>query len=152
MKEAFRTDTNTDPESAKGRTLLAMHFTTELLQVSGENYRSLRGPNETSNPTVSLVEAAFKVCNNQDNKDKRLMKQFLAALIHPPPREHPGGLSRQDRPPKSCLGQNHCASLSERGPLEGEWPERPPAGCLRGNPDWPQFLVNPLDERFLNTN
>lgn len=107
-------------------------------------------------PLSALVEEVFKVCNNQDlmdSKNKRLMKQFLAALIHPPPREqHPGGLSWLDRPPRSCRGPSHCASFSERGPLEGEWPELPPVGCPRGNPDWPQFLVNPLDDRFSNTN
>ena len=39
------------PRVYQGRTLLARHFTTELLQVSGENCRSLR---LGSNPIVSL--------------------------------------------------------------------------------------------------
>lgn len=36
VKEAIQDRHQYRPESAKGRTLLAMHFTTELLQVSGE--------------------------------------------------------------------------------------------------------------------
>ena len=53
------------------------------------------------------------------NKDKRLIKktQLLAALIHPPPREDPGGPRRLDRPPKKLPGPEPICLLSV--PLEG---------------------------------
>ena len=69
-------------------------------------------------PLSALVEAAFKVCNNRDlmdNKDKRLMKQFLAALIHPPPQGNPAGPRWLDRPSRSLLGLNQGAFVRKGG-------------------------------------
>lgn len=64
LTEAFRKDTNTDPESAEGRTLSAMHFIT---QATPDIWRKLQelevGPQI---PLSTLAEEAFKVKNNRD--------------------------------------------------------------------------------------
>ena len=37
--------------------------------------------------------------------------QLLAVLIHPPPQGDIEGMGKLDRPPRSCLGPNQCASV-----------------------------------------
>ena len=89
VTEAFRKSTNTDPESAEGRSLLAMHFITQSSPHIRRKLQKLEAGPQT--PSSTLVEEAFKVYNNEDmakeaNTDRRLIKetQLLAALIHPP--------------------------------------------------------------------
>ena len=75
-----------------------------------------------------MVQEAFRVCNDQDLmegaiKGKRLIKkmQFLAVLIHPPPRGDPEGL---DRPQEATWARTNVL-LSERGVLAGGKPLEP---------------------------
>ena len=156
MTEAFSKYTNTDPKSAKGSTLLAMHFITQATPDIQRKLQKLEAGPQT--PSSTLVEEAFKVYNNRDlteeaNKDKRLIKktQLWAALIHPPPRADPGGPRKLDRPLRSCLGSNQCAFCQKRGCWKGECPEHAPVGRPRGNPNWTQFLENLSDERYPHT-
>lgn len=74
VTEAFRKYTNSDPESAEGRSLLA------ITQCAPDVRRKLQkleaGP---QTPSSTLAEEAFKVCNNWDiaeeaNKDRRLKR------------------------------------------------------------------------------
>ena len=100
-----------------------MHFITQATPDIWRKLQKLEAGPQT--PLSTLVEEAFKVCNNQDlteetNKNKGLIKkmQLLAALIHPPPRGDPEGSRRLDRRPRICLGQNQCA-FCWKGALEG---------------------------------
>ena len=96
-------------------------------------------------PLSALVEEVFKVCNNQDlmdSKNKRLMKQFLAALIHPPPPGDPGGPRRLERPPRSHPGPISVSFVRKEGNGRGNVLNAPSVGCWRGNPNQPSFLAN----------
>ena len=87
VTEAFRKDTDIHPESTEGRTLLAMHFITQVTPDIWRKFKKLEAGPQI--PQSTLVEEAFKVSNNQDlmaetNENRRLVKrmQLLAVLIH----------------------------------------------------------------------
>ena len=68
--------------------------------------------------------------------------QFLAVLIHPPPRGDPEGLDRPEKPP----GPEPMCFCQKEGRWQGESPERPLGGLPRGNPGQPPFFVKELDD------
>ena len=60
--KAFRKDTHTDPESAEGRTPLAMRSITQPMPDTWRELQKLEaGPQA---PLSTLAEEAFKVCTN----------------------------------------------------------------------------------------
>lgn len=60
--KAFRKDTHTDPESAEGRTPLAMRSITQPMPDTWRELQKLEaGPQA---PLSTLAEEAFKVCAN----------------------------------------------------------------------------------------
>ena len=82
------------------------------------------------------------------NKDKGLVKKTIFGCCDSlTASSGPGGLRCLGRWQRSCLGMNQCAFCHRGRPCRGEHPECPPMGCLRGNPNWRQGLVNLLDER-----
>ena len=60
--EAFRKYTNTDPRSAEGRTLLAMHFINQATPDIRRKLQKLEAGLQT--PLSTLLEEAFKIYNN----------------------------------------------------------------------------------------
>ena len=135
VKEAFRTCTNTDPESTKGG-----HYWPGILQLSYSRYleKIAEAWGWAQTPLSALIEEAFKVCNNQDlmdNKDKRLMKHsfWLLWFTHHLKSTLGGWVGWTDHQ-GAAWAQIHCVSLSERGPLEGRMAWTPSCGMPEGQP------------------
>ena len=133
-----------------------MHFITQATPGIWRKFQKLEAGPQNPQSTF-LVEEAFRVSNNQDlmaetNEDRRLVKrmQLLTALISYHLKETLE--SKQDSPPRSRLGPNHCAYCQREGHWQGHWqgecPEHPPLGCPRENPNMPsvQFSCSVMSD------
>nr|XP_023414754.1 uncharacterized protein LOC111753055 [Loxodonta africana] len=117
LNEDFRKYTNTGPESAEGRPLVAMYFITQSSADIRRKLQKLQAGPQT--PALWLVEEAFKVFNNWDTAEKAEKKDGMEGSIvschH---------LTPTSRQPLGSSTMIHIWTIKKTKPVAGPEPRR----------------------------